>query len=246
MARSRIAAADRLIPIRAIITSDLHGNLPSDDVLPAGDLLVICGDICPDGPRRPADPHLQAEWLNGPFREWLTAQSARYSGVAGIAGNHDFGFERGLQPRDLPWVYLEDSGEEIAGLRVWGSPWVTLPGWAFHRRDEDIARALVHAPAGEVDLLITHGPPRGILDLSYRGKPRGSMSTIAETARIAPVVHAFGHIHEQYGTRSVDCTLFVNASYCDYRYRPLQAPMVIDIDRSTRTAQVIARGRRSE
>ena len=50
---------------------------------------------------------------------------------------------------------------------------------------------------GAVDVLITHGPPMGILDTNYEGLHCGcEMLEIAIKDRIKPRVSIFGHIHE--------------------------------------------------
>ena len=55
-------------------------------------------------------------------------------------GNHDFIFQE--SPAEVPpfaWIYLEDSGVEINGLKIWGSPW-QLPffDWAYNMEEEDL------------------------------------------------------------------------------------------------------------
>jgi len=42
-------------------------------------------------------------------------------------------------------------------------------------------------------------------------------------------LHAFGHIHEAYGTHSEGGCRFVNASICDFQYAPVNAPVVVDL-----------------
>jgi Icc-related predicted phosphoesterase len=47
---------------------------------------------------------------------------------------------------------------------------------------------------------------------------------------VPPKLHVFGHIHEGYGVEAgwgTMPTLFVNASYCDRDYRPVQIPRVV-------------------
>lgn len=42
-------------------------------------------------------------------------------------------------------------------------------------------------------------------------------------------VHIFGHIHEGYGILKVAGVTYANASICNVRYRPLNAPLVIEV-----------------
>ena len=63
-------------------------------------------------------------------------------------------------------IYLEDSGVVIDGLKFWGSPWTPeFFDWAFNaRRGLQLFDKWQKIPL-DTDVLITHGPPAGILDL---------------------------------------------------------------------------------
>ena len=66
-------------------------------------------------------------------------------------------------------------------------------------------------------------------------RPSGDTSSLVAELRatvetLAPRVHVFGHIHEGYGQVRERDTLYVNASCCDRRYRPVNAPIVVDLD----------------
>jgi Icc-related predicted phosphoesterase len=84
-----------------------------------------------------------------------------------------------------------------------------------------------HTP--DVQILITHGPPAGILDFTVDRKHAGSMSLLAEVIqRIKPKLHIFGHIHEGHGICSITHTMFINASICDPNYLPIHSPIVLE------------------
>lgn len=222
--------------IRLVLVSDLHGYLPTD--LPSGDLLLIAGDLCPvDGSHA---PEMQSGWLESTFRAWLERMQRDYTDVIGIAGNHDFVYERRLQPLNLPWRYLEDRGVTVDGVRIWGSPWQPpFMDWAFNLPEDGIHAKLEAAEEGSVDVLITHGPPRGHLDMTRRGEAAGSLAVAAAVHRISPLVHLFGHIHEGYGIDDSNGILMINASLRDEHYAVVNAPVVVDIDLGGRTATVI-------
>ena len=77
--------------------------------------------------------------------------------------------------------------------------------------------------------MITHCPPKGILDKTEAGVKAGCALLRAEIQRIAPKYHVFGHIHESYGSNLISGTNFVNASICDRAYRPVNKPVIFNI-----------------
>ncbi|MBK6781966.1 MAG: metallophosphoesterase [Gemmatimonadetes bacterium] len=154
-----------------------------------------------------------------------------------IAGNHDFAFERqaavaeALVPPEV--TYLRDQAVSLDGLTVWGAPWQPLvhglgvqPGaWAG-------ARGRMGRIPDDVDVLLTHGPPHGILDQTSARPPErvgcaDLRRRIASLSRLR--LHTFGHIHEAYGIERHGDVTFVNASTCDLRYEPRNAPVVVEV-----------------
>ena len=196
---------------RVVAIADLHGNLPGD--LPAGDVLVIAGDVCP------IEDHsvpFQERWLAEVFPEWL--DSLPHEEVAWIAGNHDFACQSpGWSPTGRGH-YLLDSGTELAGLSLYGTPWVPkLEGWAFYAGDAELAERMAAVPA--VDVLISHGPPLGFGDTLARGGLAGSEALRARLEEVPPKVCVFGHIHEGHGHWRLGETELANVSHVDVRYR---------------------------
>jgi Icc-related predicted phosphoesterase len=53
----------------------------------------------------------------------------------------------------------------------------------------------------DTDVLVTHGPPFGILDQNYNKEHVGCESLTEHVLRIKPQLHIFGHIHEDYGVK---------------------------------------------
>lgn len=207
--------------VKVAAVADLHGHLPR---IPGCDLLVIAGDICP---REDHTPQFQREWLDGPFRRWLSEQPCRQA--VGIAGNHDFVFECGMHPRDLPWTYLQDSGTQMFGLRIWGTPWTRSYGdWAFTLDERALADRFSAIPHN-TDLVISHGPPFGFADRTFDGANVGSYALNAALHRVQPKLAVFGHVHEGYSQRTENGVTLANVAVRDHRYRPLRPPTVFTI-----------------
>jgi Icc-related predicted phosphoesterase len=135
-----------------------------------------------------------------------------------IAGNHDFFFEEAplseinaLIPNNV--IYLNDSGVHIEGIKIWGSPvQPRFYDWAFNRdRGEHIKKHWDLIPKG-TDILITHGPAYGILDLTMDMRQVGCEELRKKVEEIKPKYHVFGHIHESHGIKTEEGTVFINAS----------------------------------
>jgi len=202
--------------MRLVLISDTHGLHHRMPPLPEGDILVHAGDFMNAG----YDPH---EIIS--FNKWLGEQPIQYRVVCG--GNHDRLFENDpKQARSLlsNAIYLEDSGITIGGLALWGSPYTPeFLHWAFmYPRGEAANEHWDRIPNG-LDVLITHGPPYGILDQTTPdGDHLGCERLLEAVQEKRPKVHVFGHIHGGAGTRNNGITQFVNAAYFNESYRPLE------------------------
>ena len=147
-----------------------------------------------------------------------------------VAGNHDTSIERRLvTPADFHSAgitYLENEATTIMGLKFYGSPITpTFGDWAFMK-----ARSKTHpvwqAIPDDTDVLIVHGPPKGVRDLSFDRvgylEMCGDQSLMKRCFELRDTLKAccFGHIHNMDGiesnqgtsrySRSV--TLFSNAA----------------------------------
>jgi len=193
------------------------------------------------------------------FTKWFSEQPAKHKVM--IAGNHDFGFEtianfdwespsnkrppylEDLIPENV--TYLNDEGIEIMGLKIWGSPitpW--FHSWAFNRTRSNGQEGAVNGIKkhwdmipNDTDILITHGPPKGYLDLlspKFRRNGEdphiGCFDLLEAIARVRPKINVFGHIHEGYGTFETTETKFINASCLNDSYKPTNPPIIITLD----------------
>lgn len=202
--------------MRIAATSDLHGNLPE---IPECDILIIAGDVCPHTHRID-----QMYWLHHEFSDWLDSTPARHKVY--IAGNHDYGFTvSGFDKSKIDAHYLLDSGVEVEGLNIWGSPYTpTFCDWAFMQRDAALANKWAKIPEN-TDILITHGPPKFILDKCMDGCNAGSDTLSKHIYNHEPKLHIFGHIHEGYGQDH----FCYNVSHVDFNYEPVNPIVEIDL-----------------
>lgn len=193
--------------------ADLHGSLELE--LPDADLLLIAGDVCPVTDH---GTDFQAEWLEGHFYPWL--ERLPHPEIAWIAGNHDFVCELdGWEPGGRG-VYLRDAEAELAGLRIFGTPWIpTLQGWAFYADDQALAERCEAIPDG-VDVVLSHGPPRGYGDHTVHGNDAGAPELLTRLDQLGPQLCVFGHIHEAYGSWQRGPTTLANVAAVDELYAP--------------------------
>jgi predicted phosphodiesterase len=206
--------------MRIVLISDTHG-LHRKVKVPGGDLLIHAGDFTFDS----KPPSVVSD-----FNGWLGTLPHRHRVV--IPGNHEFVLE---EPRNRGAIsnatLLIDTGVEVEGVSIWGSPVTPLYGGAFGKSNpEDRKRHWAQIPEG-LDILITHGPPFAILDHGGSEERREGCPQLLEAVfRALPRVHVFGHIHHGYGTLRTSDTLFVNASLMGEDGSLGRKPVVIDLE----------------
>jgi Icc-related predicted phosphoesterase len=206
--------------LKIVCISDTH-RLHRQLKMPEGDILIHAGDI---GCERGFDPLID-------LNEWFKLLPYEHKIV--IPGNHDFAIENSpltakalLNKAEL----LIDEECIINGVKYWGSPCTPFfHDWAWNeQRGEPLKRIWAKIPM-DTDVLITHGPPYGILDeVIYGGKNVGCEELRKRVLEVQPKVHVFGHIHEGYGYFSEGKTQYVNASILSHG-AGLNLPQVIEI-----------------
>lgn len=200
--------------------SDTHGVMPDAEQMPGGDVFIHAGDMMLSG-----KPH-EVSFI----RTWLATMPYRHKIV--VAGNHDIALQREPAARhELGDVYyLEDSGVTIGGVHFWGSPWTPdfFPDrWAFNQTRGEVSAERWKLIPDDTNVLITHGPPHGILDTCvsiedpHEMVHAGCEELAKRVDRLHDLrVHVFGHIHESRGIVQRNGVMFVNASSLDRMYRP--------------------------
>ena len=212
------------------LVRDSQDRLDMEDLLPGGPILVHAGDVSGRG----------TETEIRQFLDWFS--KLPYMHKVLIAGNHDFFFEVAKLEEvaaliaEYPGItYLNDSGATIEGIKFWGSP-VTpfFHNWAFNRWPDEIKPHWDMIPE-EVDVLITHGPPKGILDYTEYDRDNVGCSLLLEKVKqVKPKVHVFGHIHEARGKKEIDDTVFINASMVTLRYEVrYEMPYIVNVEPSS-------------
>ena len=209
--------------MKLLLLSDTHGQNDVLKTLPAADVLIHCGDSTQYGSR----DNLRE------FAEIFGECPATTKLV--IAGNHDGCFQKHpFESRDILLangiLYLQDEGVEINGIKYWGIPW-TPPflNWYFMAEGEDLKKKWEQV-SDDVDVLISHGPPRNILDGLIRGGGRvGSVEHHNRVLLIRPTLNVFGHIHEAYGQVHFDGIEFINCSLLNFSYQMVNQHVIYDI-----------------
>jgi len=97
---------------------------------------------------------------------------------------------------------------------------------------EDIGKHWAEIPK-DTDVLITHGPPHGILDhvkrLDGSEEQTGCPQLLDVVLNLQPKLHVFGHIHEEYGVIKREGIEFLNVSTMNQSYRIANAPVVYEL-----------------
>jgi predicted phosphodiesterase len=231
--------------LKVSLISDTHTkhSLCEKD-LPGGDLLIHAGDFMSTG----YSVEEAYEFFN-----WFDSID-NYDTKILIAGNHDRLMEN--DPEKMTGIltgyktieYLQDeecvlyfdgpNGDHPEdNIRIYGSPWQPeFYNWAFNLvRGSEEMKAKWNAIPSNTDILVTHGPPFGHLDIPGEGR---SIRVGCETLRfrideIRPKIHVFGHIHGSYGHYFDGHTHFFNASILNEQYQYANLPFTFEWDNIT-------------
>jgi len=229
--------------IRVVALSDTHGfveQVPPEKI-PPGDLLVHCGDFSVDGSTQERCLQKFDRWLN-------RVAKARFKGRPPLVvrGNHDRRHPKASKevfPRSKARFF--GGGPEVVTffdglLRVGVIPWMP---------SNFVPNKVVLPETSEepVHMVLSHLPPKGILDANTRGHHCGSQRVRAavEALKLRPKLWLFGHIHEAYGAmkttfpslrtrqEGIENTLCVNASMANDGFATeilaTRPPMVVDL-----------------
>ena len=199
------------------LISDTHGKHHEMIIDESVDMIVHAGDST--NQYNIIDNEIEF----GSFINWFSNLNIKHKVL--IAGNHDAWalrkFNRELC-KTLGVTYLEDDYVAIEGKLIFGSPWSpTFNTWHFMKSRAKLGTHWNDVLTEGIDLLITHTPPKGVLDLAENAGHNlemcGCSGLMKAVKKYKPKHHVFGHIHNNkdivnFGQRVMGDTNFYNVS----------------------------------
>lgn len=198
--------------------SDCHWQYEKIKEFPKADMCIFAGDSCGSG-------YNAYEVYS--FFDWF--KKLPYENKIVIPGNHDRHIYRFTKlVKDIynkdGIKLLIDEKININGVSIYGTPWCPRFGnWAYMADEEELKNIFSLIP-NNIDILITHTPPKNVLDSDF-----GSSALLEEIKIKKPKHHIFGHIHENYGSVKKYDTKFYNVSICDEDYEPVNKITTFEI-----------------
>lgn len=207
--------------LKVVHISDTHGK-HQELCLPEGDVLIHSGDFSVYA----IDEETES------FLDWFRNQNFKHKIL--IAGNHDRtlfesrGFEdKQFNLKDI--VYLSDhslTGQclvndmRVGAKQIGGKNSVVIDGFTFYGSawtPSDFQMSFTYYPGEgqefwekvprDVDVLITHGPAKGMLD-----NDKGCLDLAERMSDLNIKAHLFGHIHEAKGQEVKNGVIYSNAA----------------------------------
>jgi uncharacterized protein len=132
-----------------------------------------------------------------------------------VAGNNETTEELIDACRDWPGArVLLGSGQVIEGVPFFGLgggvPVTPFGDWSYDFTEDQADALLADCPSGGV--LISHSPPKGLVDADSAGRSLGSAAVRSAIERCRPRLVVCGHIHASAGQRAtLGPTTVVNA-----------------------------------
>jgi len=173
------------------------------------------------------------------FVEWY--QKLPFKHKILVPGNHDMWTEflennaylKGqLVPKDLHLLICESV--VIDGVKFYGSPytpWYYDWGFQLYRHEQEVHWKDI---PDDTDVLITHGPAKGVLDYInvIDGVPKEALGCEYLTQRIGELdikAHLFGHIHAAYGRSEQQGYTALNSAIVGEDYKVKNRPQIIEV-----------------
>ena len=190
--------------MKIVCISDTHGKHKQLN-MPEGDMVIFAGDMCNVGRVSEVER----------FFDWFLYLDYEYKIC--IPGNHDWPIYRDEVDVDV----LVDRAVVINNIKIYGSPWQPeFCGWAYNLPRGKALADKWDAIPDETDILVTHGPPAGILDGGL-----GCVNLRRRTEELKLKLHVFGHIH--YAAGKVG--RYVNASLVNDMLMVVNKPWEVEV-----------------
>lgn len=117
---------------------------------------------------------------------------------------------------------MQDDSIVIDGIKIYGTPycpnlsyyesWMSFVDNKFWYRSPEMLQPLWQQIPDDTNILITHAPPRSILDGNIHGCPH-LMARVLQLKQLK--LHMFGHVHPMYGVQDKHGITFINAALED-------------------------------
>jgi Icc-related predicted phosphoesterase len=209
--------------MKIAMLSDTH-NSYGTLVVPECDILISAGDYSFRGTKN--------EVIN--FHKWFAKQPAKH--LISVQGNHEIEVEKNFEQSkdminrlDTRIHFIAEQTLRIEGFKIHCSA-VTpaYNNWAWNReRGNEIKKHWDLIP-DDIDILVTHGPPFGILDKVER-RMVGCVDLLKRIYELRKLrLHVFGHIHYSSGEETINRIRFVNASICDENYKAVNPVRIFE------------------
>jgi len=162
------------------------------------DIVIFSGDCS-----NPRDPYTNEPEVRN-FLTWFAALPIKHKIF--VAGNHDTSIEKKLitkidfVARNI--IYLENDYCFVDDLKIFGTPYTPSfgMGWAFNKARNKMHDKIWSHVEDDTDIIISHGPPKYILDLStdmsHNLEFCGCSSFFKLCKKLKPKLVCFGHIHD--------------------------------------------------
>lgn len=175
--------------MKILAFSDLHSNAQAAAAIvkasAEADLVIAAGDFC--------NYHKDLEVS-------VAALSQIPCPILAVPGNHESVDE--LTAAAIPQMtVLHGQTRAVGNLSFfgigYGVPTTPFGPWSCDLSEAEATEML--EDCHQVDILISHSPPKGIADTTSQGISVGSTAVRAATERLKPQLLLCGHIHEAWG-----------------------------------------------
>ena len=223
--------------IQIVHISDTHlRHKKFTDIIPDGDILIHSGDFGQKSELNNGKiPNEIYEFI-----QWFDKLPHKYKII--IGGNHEICFNNIdkeylknniFKSNNNNIYYIQDEMISLYGLNIYGTPWTTSYNMGFSMNSIDINKNIWNKIPNNTDILITHQPPMDILDKVTTKDIKYKHNNICNICnkrhpskrhwgdinlrhivmnKIKPILHLFGHVHQENGFIYKNNILFVNSA----------------------------------